>query len=69
VLLWAFVPWLWRRPEPFDWLHPAFWRQRWVTMRARAAEQIAAWRSAPDGPDRARRAAMARMRDFLGLRA
>jgi hypothetical protein len=26
VLLWAFVPWLWRREEPFAWLRPTAWR-------------------------------------------
>ena len=36
VFGWALVPFLWRRPEPFDWLRPAFWRRR-----------IAAWRADP----------------------
>jgi len=26
VYLWAFVPWLYRRPQPFDFLHAATWR-------------------------------------------
>ena len=35
VYLWAFVPWLYRRPDPFDFLRPATWR-RWATeARAR----------------------------------
>jgi hypothetical protein len=29
VYLWAFVPWLYRRPDPFDFLRPATWR-RWA---------------------------------------
>ena len=27
VYLWAFVPWLYRRPDPFDFLRPATWRR------------------------------------------
>jgi len=69
VLLWSFVPWLWRRPEPFDWLQPSFWRARLAVWRGRSADQVAAWRSAPDGASRARRAALARVRAFLGLGA
>jgi hypothetical protein len=35
VFLWAFVPWLYRRPDPWDILRPATWR-RWLTAaRAR----------------------------------
>ncbi len=30
VYLWAFVPWLYRRPDPFDFLHPETWRG-WAT--------------------------------------
>jgi hypothetical protein len=30
VFLWAFVPWLYRRPDPWDFLRPATWR-RWLT--------------------------------------
>jgi hypothetical protein len=28
VFLWAFVPYLWRRPEPFDFLHASWWRTK-----------------------------------------
>jgi hypothetical protein len=28
VFVWAFVPYLWRRPEPFDFLHPSWWRTK-----------------------------------------
>jgi hypothetical protein len=36
VYLWAFVPWLYRRRDPFDFLHPATWR-RWIAaLRVRA---------------------------------
>ena len=30
VYLWAFVPWLYRRPDPFDFLRAETWR-RWAT--------------------------------------
>ncbi len=33
VYLWAVVPWLYRRPDPFDFLRPATWR-RWVASGA-----------------------------------
>jgi hypothetical protein len=34
VFLWALVPVLWRRPDPFGWLRPSWWRR-----------SIAAWRT------------------------
>jgi Glycosyltransferase family 87 len=64
VLLWALVPWLWQRPEPFDWLRPAFWRTRLAGWRTAAEGSLAAWRS---NPRAARRDAFARARAFLGL--
>jgi hypothetical protein len=33
VFLWALVPVLWRRPEPFDWLRPSWWRERLGGLR------------------------------------
>jgi len=33
--LWAFVPWLYRRPEPFDFLRAATWRGWFVQVRER----------------------------------
>jgi hypothetical protein len=69
VLLWAFVPWLWARPEPFDWLRPAFWRRRLASWRARGSEALGAWRGRPDGVTAARREAVAWVRSFLGLGA
>ena len=35
VYLWAFVPWLYRRGDPFDFLRPATWRDRGATLRTR----------------------------------
>ncbi len=36
VYLWAAVPWLYRRPDPFDFLRPATWRAWVAGARARA---------------------------------
>ena len=35
VYLWAFVPWLYRRPDPFDFLRAATWRSWAVDARTR----------------------------------
>jgi hypothetical protein len=35
VYLWAFVPWLYRRRDPFDFLKPATWRRWWLEVRRR----------------------------------
>jgi len=35
VYLWAFVPWLYRRPDPFDFLHGSTWRGWAVHARTR----------------------------------
>jgi hypothetical protein len=36
VYLWAAVPWLYRKEDPFDFLRPATWRG-WISdLRARA---------------------------------
>ena len=69
VLFWAFVPWLWRREEPFDWLRPAFWRRRLAAWRLAATRRLRAWRTQPDGVAAARRDAGAWIRGFLGLGA
>ncbi len=45
VYLWAVVPWLYRRDDPFDLLHPAFWRATAsnlrIAMRARLRRSTA----------------------------
>jgi hypothetical protein len=69
VLLWAFVPWLWRRPEPFDWIQPAFWRQRLGTIRTETTTRLDGWRSEPDGGRVVRQEAVSAVRAFLGLGA
>jgi hypothetical protein len=33
VFLWALVPVLWRRPEPFSWLRPSSWREAWARVQ------------------------------------
>lgn len=68
VLLWAFVPWLWRREEPFAWLRPAAWRQAWSV----ATRWLRAWssrvRSDPvGGGAAARRGVVDWARAVLGL--
>ena len=35
VYLWAFVPWLYRRPDPFDFLRLATWRRWAADVRTR----------------------------------
>ena len=69
VLLWAFVPWLWRREETFDWVRPSFWRARVAEWRAAARERLDGWRSAPEGARLAREDAVSAVRSFLGLSA
>jgi hypothetical protein len=69
VLLWPLVPWLWRRPEPFDWIHAAFWRERLARWRAESGAWLRQRRTEPDGVSAARRDAVAWVRTFLGLGA
>jgi len=33
VLLWALVPYLWRKPEPFAFLHLSWWRAKLGAFR------------------------------------
>jgi hypothetical protein len=33
VFLWALVPYLWRKPEPFDFLHAAWWRSKFAALQ------------------------------------
>ena len=44
VFLWAFVPWLYRRPDPFDFLRPATWRRWFEAARARVRARVSAGR-------------------------
>jgi hypothetical protein len=40
VFLWAFVPYLWRKPEPFDFLHLSWWRGRFTGLRVPARRDV-----------------------------
>ncbi len=68
VFLWALVPWLWRRPDPFFWLRPTWWRSRAAAAGRRIASGVRLWRSDPEaGATTTRREVAARVRSFLGL--
>ena len=67
VLLWALVPWLWRRPEPFDWIHTGFWRERIARWRGDGQTWLRRTRTEPGGASIARRHAVSWVRTFLGL--
>jgi hypothetical protein len=70
ALLWAAVPWLWRQPRPFAWLHASTWRSFIVALRRRLSTIAAVWRSDPlTGPSAVRRLMFDRVRTFLGLGA
>jgi hypothetical protein len=40
VFLWAFVPYLWRKPEPFDFLHLSWWRAKANAFRLPRAREL-----------------------------
>jgi hypothetical protein len=68
VLLWAFVPWLWRRPEPYGWLRPGAWRAAISISRRRVARWARQIGSDPiGGLVAARRATMSWARRLLGI--
>jgi hypothetical protein len=68
VLLWPVVPWLWRQPAPFAWLHVSTWRSFTSRVVARVRE-LSGWRDDPAAGVEARREMFAWLRAFLGLRA
>jgi len=60
VFLWALVPILWRRTDPFAWLRPAWWRGRWVALRGERrsrTRQVRGWVGIPYGSPGDRRRA------------
>ncbi|HVL52802.1 MAG TPA: glycosyltransferase family 87 protein [Vitreimonas sp.] len=67
VMLWALVPWLWRRDQPFDWLQPSYWRERIHAARAWTDEVRRRWQSSPTPATAARRDVARGIRAFLGL--
>ena len=55
VFLWALVPVLWRRPDPFAWLRPSWWRTVVAAIRAERrsrTRRLRGWVGLPHGsPD------------------
>ena len=52
VFLWAVVPVLWRRSEPFGWMHRAWWRTRfddWRAERRSRGRRVRNWLGLPHG--------------------
>ena len=70
VFLWAAVPWLYRRPDPFDWVRPPTWRAAAGRARERVASVIVGGRRNPEAAvGGLRRGLDRRVREFLGLGA
>lgn len=58
VFLWAFVPVLWRRPDPFAWLRLSWWRARLAQLRHERrsrARRVYGWLGLPHGSPQDRR--------------
>jgi hypothetical protein len=58
VFLWALVPVLWRRPDPFAWLRPSWWRaafERWRSERRSRTRRARTWLGLPHGSPTDRR--------------
>lgn len=52
VFLWALVPVLWRQPDPFGWLRPAWWNARLERLRAERrsrTRRVRTWLGLPHG--------------------
>jgi hypothetical protein len=52
VFLWALVPVLWRRADPFGWLRPSWWRDRldrWRAERRSRERRMRNWLGLPHG--------------------
>ena len=47
VFIWSAVPWWWRRPDPFAFLHPTVWGDAFRLRRAQARWFVAAFRAEP----------------------
>jgi len=60
VFLWALVPVLWRRTDPFAWLRRGWWRarlERWRAERRSRSRRVRNWLGLPYGSPRDRRPA------------
>lgn len=68
VMVWAAVPWWWRRRDPFGFLRPAWWRALGGRVRDAASAWLGSLRSAP-GPTLAatRLRTVRAARAFVGL--
>ncbi len=58
VFLWALVPVLWKRDEPFDWLRLRWWRDRLAEVRAERrsrTRRLRTWLGLPHGSPEDRR--------------
>lgn len=68
VMVWAAVPWWWRRRDPFGFLRPAWWRALGSRARGAASAWLGSLRRAP-GPTLAltRRRTVRAARAFVGL--
>jgi hypothetical protein len=40
VFLWALVPYLWRKPEPFAFLHLSWWRTKLAGLRLPPRQEV-----------------------------
>jgi hypothetical protein len=70
VFLWAVIPWLYRRPDPFDWLRPSSWRAALAALAERLRTASGRLRRDPEATAGAiRRGVDRRVRDFLGIGA
>jgi Glycosyltransferase family 87 len=59
VFLWALVPALWRRADPFAWLHVGWWRERFAAFHAERrsrTRRVRGWLGLPHGSPSDRRA-------------
>ena len=70
MLLWAFIPWLWRREEPFGWLRPS----SWGAAARKVMDWMGRWRGRfrhdpVGGWTAARRGVVAWVRQALGIDA
>jgi len=64
VFLWALVPVLWRRSEPFAWLRPGWWRARIDRLRAERrsrSRRVRNWFGVPYGSPSDRRPAFGQL--------
>jgi len=60
VFLWALVPVLWRRPDPFAWLRRSWWRGRFIALRGERrsrTRRARGWVGLPHGSPQDRRGA------------